>query len=103
MQFQPTRVELPVPPMGGKCWVLDRKGLFVLEEGPGTLRTIACTHAGSGSLICYDGLPDSRGFFPDEQMAEPAQPPPEDWDQYVIYKVTTDRMAEYLPLAKRYY
>lgn len=64
---------LPSPPMGGKCWLIDRKGLFLLEGGPGTLRTIACTHAGSGSFIAYDGIPGDDGLFPDEYM-DPANP-----------------------------
>lgn len=56
-------VELPNPPMGGKIWLLETKGLFVLERGSGTLRTIACTHAGSGALMAYDGVPGESGFF----------------------------------------
>jgi hypothetical protein len=56
-------VNLPMPPMGGKCWLLEEKGIFVLQRGPGTLRTIACTHAGSGSLVAIDGVPDENGFF----------------------------------------
>ena len=54
--------------MGGKCFVLEQKGLFLMEPGPGTLRTIACTHAGSGQLIAYDGIPNENGFFPDHEM-----------------------------------
>ena len=70
--MQPEIIELPLPPIGGKCWLLDRKGLFVLEPGPGTLRTIACTHAGSGQMEVIDGIPDANGFFPDDGMTEPA-------------------------------
>jgi hypothetical protein len=55
---------LTMPPLGGKCWVLDQKGQFVLERGPGTLRTIACAHAGSGSLHIFDGIPDENGELP---------------------------------------
>jgi hypothetical protein len=61
---------IPMPPMGAKCWVLERKGLFLLADTPGTLRTIAITHAGSGALIIYDGIPDEEGLFPDEHMPE---------------------------------
>ncbi len=68
---KPQRIELPLPPLGGKCWVLREKGLFVLEEGPGVLRTIACTHAGAGNLEALDGVPDADGFFADEAMTEP--------------------------------
>jgi hypothetical protein len=66
-----TYVDLPLPPQGGKCWLLESKGIFVLEPGPGTLRTIACTHAGAGAIEVLDGIPDENGFFPDEAMAEP--------------------------------
>lgn len=52
---------IPMPKLGGKCWVLDRKGQFLLEAGPGTLRTIACTGAGSGTLHILDGFPDENG------------------------------------------
>jgi hypothetical protein len=66
-----THVDLPTPLLGGKCVVVRSKGLFVLERGPGVLRTIACTHAGSGTLEAIDGLPDERGFFADENMPDP--------------------------------
>lgn len=57
---------LAMPPLGGKCWLLEAKGQFLLERTAGTLRTIACTHAGSGTLLLYDGIPDDAGLFPDE-------------------------------------
>jgi hypothetical protein len=53
-----------MPALGGKIWLLMRKGIFVLERGPGTLRTIACTGAGSGSILAFDGLPDANGELP---------------------------------------
>ena len=59
--------DIPMPPLGGKCWVLDRKGQFVLERGPGTLRTIACASAGSGTLLMIDGVPDESGEIPTEK------------------------------------
>ena len=65
------RVELSTPPMGGKCFLLDAKGIFILETGPGVLRTIACTHAGAGNIEAIDGVPNDQGFFPDENMREP--------------------------------
>ncbi|HVC18012.1 MAG TPA: hypothetical protein VNE18_12010 [Rhodanobacter sp.] len=67
----PEIIEIPRPPMGGKCWLLERKGLFVLEQGPGTIRTLAITAAGSGQLEVIDGIPDERGFFSDEAMPVP--------------------------------
>lgn len=63
--------DMPMPPIGGKCFLLDRKGIFIFEGGPGTLRTIACTHAGSGSLIAYDGIPDENGDFPEVSESDP--------------------------------
>lgn len=71
----PTRVLVAQPPMGGKCFVLDGPGIFVLEEGPGTLITDACTHAGAGGLVLYDGVPDERGYFPDADMEKPTEDP----------------------------
>ena len=68
--MKPTRIILNTPTIGGKIWLLDRKGMFVLEEGPGMMYTIACTHAGSGSITAYDGIPNEEGFFPDEEIAD---------------------------------
>lgn len=65
-----TRVEIPQPKLGGKCWVLEQPGRYILEPGPGVLRTLAVTHAGSGSLIAFDGVPDERGRFPDLDVDE---------------------------------
>jgi hypothetical protein len=59
------RVTLPVPRIGAKAWLLNRKGIFVLEEGFGVLRTIACTHIGSGSFVIRSGLPNAQGEFPE--------------------------------------
>jgi hypothetical protein len=66
-----TYIDIPAPPMGGCCYLLEAKGLFVLHTGPGTLRTIACTHGGSGAIEVLDGIPDDNGFFPDEALTEP--------------------------------
>lgn len=64
-------LHLDTPPFGGKGYLLETKGVFVLERGPTLLRTIACTHAGSGSLAAFDGVPDHMGFFPDRAMTPP--------------------------------
>lgn len=66
-----TQVVLPSPPIGGKIWLLNRKGIFVLEEGAGVLRTIACTHIGSGSIVIRNGLPNENGEFPLPPPMEP--------------------------------
>ena len=63
---KPVFIKLPVPIIGSKCWLLEGKGTFVLETGPGTLQAIACTHGGSGMLVAHDGVPDKDGFFPNE-------------------------------------
>lgn len=62
-----TEVDLATPPMGAKGWLLSEKGIFVLQRGPGTLRTLAITHAGSGNLEAIDGIPNDDGFFPAER------------------------------------
>lgn len=61
---------MPTPPQGGKIWLLERKGVFVLERGPGTLRTIACTGAGSGTLTAIDGVPEENGEIPISKSGE---------------------------------
>lgn len=58
--------DLPTPPIGGKAFLIQEKGLFLFQRGPGTLRTLAITHAGSGSIVAYDGLPDEDGVFQDD-------------------------------------
>jgi hypothetical protein len=60
----PTRIDLPAPAMGGKVLLLDRHGLFVLEEGPSLFLVSAVTHAGSSSIEVIDGVPDAHGRFP---------------------------------------
>ncbi len=67
--FEASRLEftdvtgLAMPPLGAKCHLIDRKGVFVFERGGGTLRTIACTHAGSGTFVALDVLVDDNGKF----------------------------------------
>lgn len=70
MADTPRIITLDTPSLGGKCWLLEDKGIFVLEKCAGVLRTIACTHAGSGSLAVYDGIPNENGFFPDHEMPD---------------------------------
>ena len=89
--YKPTIIDLPLPPMGGKCWLLENKGLFVLEPGPGTIRTLAVTHAGSGSIEVIDGIPDENGFFPDEAMQRPA---PFTQDEYAMIQTARRTQAD---------
>lgn len=96
---RPIYLDLPLPPLGGKCWVMREKGLFVLEQGPGVLRTIACTHAGSGNLEALDGIPNADGFFVDEQLTMPVEPQAIDFLSPDGYEAAS---ARYLADMKRY-
>lgn len=100
MSNQPPQIiDVKTPSMGGKVWLLESKGLFVLEGNAGVLRTIACTHAGSGSLVAIDGVPDEKGFFPDQGMTEPVMPilrAEDDKDSHV------HQMNEYIEAEKKY-
>ena len=46
---------IPEPIVGGKGWVVERTGRFLLQKTPGTLRSISCTHTGSAYLRLWDG------------------------------------------------
>ena len=48
------RIVVAKPPIGAKCWVMDRKGRFLLEEGAGVLHHLTCTHAGEGAILARD-------------------------------------------------
>ncbi len=67
-QYPMYRIEVPEPRMGSKCYLIERKGIYVLEVGEGVLRSIACTHIGSGSTLFSDGVPDEHGYFGNERM-----------------------------------
>ena len=81
---------LAMPPLGGKCWLLEGKGQFLLERGPGTLRTIACTHAGSGTMLLFDGVPGEDGLFPQEQEPGPNA------DGRLLYKANPAVMGSWM-------
>ncbi len=65
-----TLIKMPTPKLGAKTYLLKKGGIYVLEPGPGALQAIAVTHAGTGSMSIYDGVPDDRGNFPDSEMLE---------------------------------
>ena len=67
------RIHRPMPQLGGKGLAISQKGVFVFEEGPGSLITIACTHAGSGIILAVDTVPDQTGFF-DTYSPDPNDP-----------------------------
>lgn len=60
-----SRIYIPDPEIGGKPYLLNGKGIYVLEEGPGMLQVVDITHSGSGELDIYDGVPNDNGYFPD--------------------------------------
>ena len=41
-----------------------------MQRGAALWRGISCTHAGSGVVAIYDGIPNDKGFFPDEPIAK---------------------------------
>lgn len=94
-RMRPRRIVLPTPPMGGKCWLLDDKGLFVLEAGPGVLRTIACTHAGAGGVEAIDGVPGDDGFFPGDTL-QPSDPGYDDRNGRPFYATTQAVMGSWM-------
>lgn len=53
------RVKQPV--MGCKSFLIEKKGIYVLEEGEGVLRSLAVTYIGSGGFKVFDGLPSASG------------------------------------------
>jgi hypothetical protein len=65
-----TFVEIEEPLIGSKIICLRERGKYVLETGPTLFRSMACTHAGSGGVVVYDGVPDNDGFFPERVIAE---------------------------------
>ena len=60
------RVNLPAPKLGGKVWHFNAPGIYLLEQGAGTFRTMACTHGGSGTITIIDGVPNEDGNFEDD-------------------------------------
>lgn len=50
--------EIPTPIIGGKAYVVESFGTFLLARGPGILRCIACTHTGGGYTTFWDDVPD---------------------------------------------
>ena len=66
MSEQVYNVNLPDPTIGNKMWLAEKHGIYVLERGPCTLRSIANTRQGNGSIFVYDGVPDETGHFPSD-------------------------------------
>ena len=77
-QFDPAaklpviRVALPEPRIGSKIYLIEEKGVYVFEEGPSVLRSLACTHIGAGSnwaLTRLNGLSSFAACPPDARAA----------------------------------
>lgn len=86
-----THIDLPVPRIGSKIWLLQEWGVYCLERCAGVLRTDACTHGGAGAVHIFDGIPEDSGMF-DERRPVPA----EDLDEFVrdICRLEPDTTAE---------
>ncbi len=67
------RVKLPPAKMGSKVFLIEKKGVYVLEDGPAILRSLACTYVGTGSLVVRDGTPSDNGYF-DVDKCDPYSP-----------------------------
>jgi hypothetical protein len=67
--------EVQKPPFGSKGFLIDKKGAFLLEEGPAILKGLACTHSGSGLFEIYDARElDGSGYFPPIKNQDPRSP-----------------------------
>lgn len=95
---QVIEIDLPQPKLGGKCFVLNGAGIYVLARGPGILRTIACTHAGSGSLQVHDGVPDAHGHFHDEdgEFIRESEDRPGAYNGRHLYRATPTVMGSWM-------
>jgi hypothetical protein len=56
-----TYVNRPMPKMGNKIECIENHGTYVLEQGPGTWRSLAVTRTGNGTISMYLGLPEPNG------------------------------------------
>lgn len=48
------RLAIPKPPIGGKSTVIRDDGTFLLEEGPGLIWHVLCSHAGMHGFEVWD-------------------------------------------------
>ncbi len=79
---EPQHIYIPQPPIGNKIHLILQRGLFVLERGEGVWLGMSCTHAGSGGVVVYDGVPNDDGFFPEPPARPMDTAPPEEWLEY---------------------
>jgi len=57
-------IELPLPPIGNKIFCAQEIGMYILERGPCTIRSVINTRIGNGALSFYDAVPDESGHMP---------------------------------------
>lgn len=57
-------IDLPLPPIGNKIFCAQEVGMYVLERGACTIRSVVNTRIGNGALSFYDALPDDKGQLP---------------------------------------
>lgn len=58
-------IDLPLPPIGNKIFCAQEIGMYILEKGACTVRSIVNTRIGNGGLSFYDAVPDASGRLPD--------------------------------------
>lgn len=64
-------VKVKTPSIGCKSFLVEKKGMYVFEEGEGVLRSIAVTYVGSGGIKIYDAVPSAGGYFDFERNNSP--------------------------------
>lgn len=79
---KPKLIRVKKPLIGNKVYLIKERGLFVLEEGACSIRGMACTHAGSGGIVVYDGVPRTDGHF---------EAPPEELFKVDLYETEEQR------------
>jgi hypothetical protein len=54
-------INRPMPKMGNKIECIEDHGIYVLQDSPGTWRSLAVTRTGNGTISMYLGLPEPNG------------------------------------------
>jgi hypothetical protein len=70
------KINIPQPKLGNKIMCVQEAGIYVLEEGPCSLRGMINTRIGNGAISVYDALPDDKGRIPsDAKLIFNSSPP----------------------------
>lgn len=48
-------VDIPTPPFGCSCYMLEEKGIYRLACVEGMILSVSCTHVGAGAIEIIDG------------------------------------------------